>query len=265
MAMTQTHHHAPHQHARKRRAGHPRGMLWLPVVIFVAGVIAAGSWVTYILWPRWPAADMSIDAPSAADHGQRRQFQHPADRDPQQGPAQAGHAGAGRSRVPVAFAEPPDPAIKAAPASSPARDRPGVRHHCQPSATPCRRSSASTPSIRAIWNRASRPRRIHCAQAIPRRHALSGRRHHLQRPQSGRFMVRCTRDNATGAAIGMCLFERRIDTGRHHGPLPARLAVGVADGVGRSGQADQADRRRAAQGIVAATCRSMSQANAADF
>ena len=63
MAMTHTH-QAPYPQARRKRQRRPRGLLWLPIAIFVAGVITAGSWVTYALWPRWPDADMAVDAPS---------------------------------------------------------------------------------------------------------------------------------------------------------------------------------------------------------
>ncbi len=61
MAISQAHHGQQAGRSRVRRK--PRGFLWLPMAVFVTGVICAGVLVTYILWPRWPAA-ITADAPS---------------------------------------------------------------------------------------------------------------------------------------------------------------------------------------------------------
>ena len=211
MAMTQTHHHAPHQHARKRRAGHPRGMLWLPVVIFVAGVIAAGSWVTYILWPRWPAAGIAIDAPTLPITVNGVNFNIPPTAIRNKVQRKPGT----QERIDLVFMwpslTPPDPAIKAAPASSPgAIDRVFVTVAAFGNTLPplerfntiypryLEQSIATTPD--ALTLRPFRNDTPYQGEDI----IYSDR-------NPGRFMVRCTRDNATGSAIGMCLYERRIE------------------------------------------------------
>jgi hypothetical protein len=61
MAISQAHHAQQGYAGRTRRK--PRAFLWLPMAVFIAGVIGAGVLVTYILWPRWPAA-ITADAPS---------------------------------------------------------------------------------------------------------------------------------------------------------------------------------------------------------
>ena len=94
-------------------------MLWLPVVIFVAGVIAAGSWVTYILWPRWPAADIAIDAPTLPITVNGVNFNIPPTAIRNKVQRKPGT----QERVDLVFLwpslTPPDPAVKAGPASSP--------------------------------------------------------------------------------------------------------------------------------------------------
>lgn len=46
----------------KRRAGH--NPLTGPVLLFAAVVVTAALYVAYVLWPRWPEAPVSLDAPS---------------------------------------------------------------------------------------------------------------------------------------------------------------------------------------------------------
>src|SRR5882757_9551272 len=52
----------PQKRARKRRAGH--SPLAGPVLLFATVVVAAALYVAYVLWPRWPEAPVSLDAPS---------------------------------------------------------------------------------------------------------------------------------------------------------------------------------------------------------
>ena len=47
---------------RRRRAG--RTPLLAPLMVFGAVVVIAALYVAYILWPRWPDAPVSVDAPS---------------------------------------------------------------------------------------------------------------------------------------------------------------------------------------------------------
>jgi hypothetical protein len=208
MAMTQTH-HAPHPQARKRRLRHTRGMLWLPVAIFLAGVIAAGSWVAYILWPRWPAADMAVDAPSLPITVNGVNFNIPPTAIRNKVQRKPGT----QERVDLVFLwpslMPPDPAVKAGPAASPqAVDRIFVTIAAFGNTLPplerfntiypryLDQSISTTPD--ALTLRPFRDDTPYQGEDI----IFSDR-------NPGRFMVRCTRDSATGSAIGMCLFERR--------------------------------------------------------
>jgi hypothetical protein len=52
----------PARARRKRRAGH--NPLVAPLIVFAAVVIVAASYVAYVLWPRWPEAPVSLNAPS---------------------------------------------------------------------------------------------------------------------------------------------------------------------------------------------------------
>ncbi len=210
MAMTQTH-RAPHPQAQKRRLRHARGMLWLPIAIFVAGVIAAGSWVTYILWPRWPAADLAIDAPSLPITVNGVNFNIPPGAIRNKVQRKPGM----QERVDLVFLwpslMPPDPAVKTGPASS-ARtiDRVFVTIASFGNTLPplerfntiypryLEASIATTPD--ALTLRPFRDDTPYQGEDI----VYSDR-------NPGRFMVRCTRDSATGSAIGMCLYERRIE------------------------------------------------------
>src|SRR3954447_13334233 len=48
--------------ARRRRGA--SNMLVLPVILFAAVIVLAGAYVTYVLWPRWPAPADVMQAPS---------------------------------------------------------------------------------------------------------------------------------------------------------------------------------------------------------
>ncbi|MEP7029635.1 MAG: hypothetical protein ABI830_01740 [Pseudolabrys sp.] len=55
-------HEPRHPRSHKRRAGH--SPLTAPVLVFAAVAITAAVYVSYVLWPRWPDAPVSVDAPS---------------------------------------------------------------------------------------------------------------------------------------------------------------------------------------------------------
>ena len=46
---------------RRRRGG---GLLWLPFAALAVIVIAAGCFVSYVLWPTWPGKAIPLDAPA---------------------------------------------------------------------------------------------------------------------------------------------------------------------------------------------------------
>src|SRR5215813_3244353 len=49
---------APRRHSRRR------GVLALPLVVLLGLVVGAISFITYLLWPRWPDAPVALDAPA---------------------------------------------------------------------------------------------------------------------------------------------------------------------------------------------------------
>jgi hypothetical protein len=210
MTMTQTH-HAPHPQARKRRLRHARGMLWLPIAIFVAGVIAAGSWVTYILWPRWPSADLAIDAPSLPITVNGVNFNIPPGAIRNKVQRKPGT----QERVDLVFLwpslMPPDPAVKTGPASSPQTiDRVFVTIAAFGNTLP------PIERFNTIYPRYLEPSIATTPDALTLRPfrddtPYQGEDIIYSDRNPGRFMVRCTRDSAKGSAIGMCLYERRIE------------------------------------------------------
>ncbi len=49
----------------QRQPGHKaRGFFMPPIMLLAALVVAAGGFVSYVLWPRWQAAAIALDAPS---------------------------------------------------------------------------------------------------------------------------------------------------------------------------------------------------------
>jgi hypothetical protein len=53
--------HAVPRHKIRRKAG---SVLWLPLAFLAVLVVAAGSFVSYMLWPTWPSAPIPLDAPA---------------------------------------------------------------------------------------------------------------------------------------------------------------------------------------------------------
>lgn len=206
MAMSHTHHHSAFALPRLRRR---RSFLWLPVAIFIAAVIGAGIWVTYILWPRWPAADMALDAPSLPITVNGMNFNIPPAAIRNKVQRKPGT----QDRIDLVFLWPsllpPDPAIKADPtASAKAVDRVFL-------------TIASYGNTLPVLERFNTiyPRYLESSvttlagglTARPFRDDTPYRGEDLIYDNSNpeRFIVRCTRDDARGA-IGMCLFEKRI-------------------------------------------------------
>jgi hypothetical protein len=204
MAMTHTH-HAPYPQARQRR---PRSILWLPIAIFAAAVIAAGSWVTYVLWPRWPAAEMALDAPTFPVTVNGVNFNIP----PASIRNKVQRKPGTQERVDLAFLwpslTPPDPAVKARPVSSAsAVDRVFLTIQGYGSTLP------PLERFNTIYQRYLEPSIATTAEGLTLRPFRDGTPYQgedilYDDRNPGRFMVRCTRDTAT---IGMCLFERRIE------------------------------------------------------
>ncbi len=207
MAITHTH-NARYGPARRRDR---RNILWLPIALFVAGVIVAASWVTYVLWPRWPAADTTLDAPSLPVTVNGVNFNIPPAAIRNKVQRKAGT----QERIDLVFLwpslTPPDPAVKpAALPSHRAIDRVFLTLASQGNALPpierfntiypryLDTSIATTPDGLTV-----RPFR----DGSP----YQGEDMLYDDRAPGRFMVRCTRDGAASGPAGMCLYERRIE------------------------------------------------------
>lgn len=102
---------------RPRRRGH--SLLAAPLVLFVIVAAAAVSFVSYLLWPRWPDAPVSLDAPALpiVVAGTAFNIEPAAIRMQVQR-----HAGT-QARVDLAYVwptlTPPDPAAKSPPPGAP--------------------------------------------------------------------------------------------------------------------------------------------------
>ena len=55
--------HAPAKAAKPRRRHAGRGPLAAPLAVFAAATLVAAAYVAYVLWPRWPDAPVTLDAP----------------------------------------------------------------------------------------------------------------------------------------------------------------------------------------------------------
>ena len=55
--------HAPAETAKPRRRHTRRGPLAAPLAVFAAATLVAAAYVAYVLWPRWPDAPVTLDAP----------------------------------------------------------------------------------------------------------------------------------------------------------------------------------------------------------
>jgi hypothetical protein len=206
MAMTHIH-HASYPQAGRRR---PRSILWLPIAIFAIGVVLAGGWVIYILWPRWPAAEMALDAPSLPITISGVNFNIP----PASIRNKVQRKPGTQERVDLVFLwpslMPPDPGVKAAPASSPmAIDRIFLTIAGYGNTLP------PLERFNSIYPRYLEPSIATTPDGLTLRPFRDGTPYQgedilYDDRNPGRFMVRCTRDSA-GGAIGMCLYERRID------------------------------------------------------
>lgn len=203
MAMSHTH-HSVFAMPRLRK----RSFLWFPVAIFIAAVVGAGIWVTYILWPRWPTADMALDAPTLPITVNGVNFNIPPAAIRNKVQRKAGT----QERIDLVFMwpslMPPDPAVKADPvASARAVDRVFLTVASYGNTLPV------VERLKTIY-----PRYLDSSIATAPG-GLTARPFRNDTPYQGedllydnsnpeRFIVRCTRDDARGT-IGMCLYEKR--------------------------------------------------------
>ncbi len=204
MAISHTHHAHAAPRLRTRRS-----FLWLPVAIFIAGVISAGVWVTYILWPRWPSADMALDAPSFPITVNGVNFNIPPAAIRNKVQRKPGT----QDRIDLVFLWPsllpPDPAVKTDPvASAKAVDRVFLTIASYGNTLP------PIERFNTIY-----PRYLDISVTTDPG-GLTVRSFRDGTPYQGedvlydhsnpeRFITRCTRDGAKGM-IGICLYEKRV-------------------------------------------------------
>lgn len=204
MAMSHTHHTTfAMPRLRKRRS-----LLWLPVAIFIAGVISAGVWVTYVLWPRWPATDMALDAPSLPITVNGVNFNIPPAAIRNKVQRKAGT----QERIDLVFMwpslMPPDPAVKADPiASAKAVDRVFLTVASYGNTLPL------VERFNTIYPRYLDSSIAMAPGGLTARPFRDGTPYQAEdilydNSTSPRFIVRCTRDTPRGT-IGMCLYEKR--------------------------------------------------------
>lgn len=202
MAMSQTH-HAPYARPRKQRS-----FLWLPVAVFIAGVVAAAGWVTYLLWPRWPAAEIALDAPSLPITVNGVNFNIPPAAIRNKVQRKPGT----QDRVDLVFLwpslSPPDPAVKSGPVTSAkAIDRVFVTIASFGNTLP------PLERFKTIYQRYLETNIATTPAGLTIRSFRDGTPYQgedvlFDNANPERLMVRCTRDGAD-TAIGICLYERR--------------------------------------------------------
>ena len=204
--MAMTHHHELHgvrQHGRR-----PRKFLFSPVLVIAGGILLAFGYVTYILWPRWPA-EIAVDAPSLPITVSGVTFNVP----PAAIRAKVQRKPGTQERIDLVFLwpslAPPDLSQKPAPVISPkAVDRVFMTVAGSDNALP------PIERIKTIY-----PRYLDMSISTGPG-ALAVRPFRDGTPYQGeeliynpadpeQFVVRCTRDGPK-AMIGICLYERRI-------------------------------------------------------
>ena len=208
MAMSHTH-HLDFAMPRLRK----RSFLWLPIAIFVAGVVAAGIWVTYILWPRWPTADMALDAPTLPISVNGVNFNIPPAAIRNKVQRKAGT----QERIDLVFMWPsllpPDPALKTDPVASASHSQTLAVDRVFLTVASYGNTVPVVERLKTIY-----PRYLDSSMAMVAG-GLTARHFRDDTPYQGedllyddsnpeRFVVRCTRDDARGT-IGMCLYEKR--------------------------------------------------------
>jgi hypothetical protein len=201
-------------HLRQPPGAH--GLSRLPLIAIAVGACIGVALVVYLLWPRWPGADVAADAPSLPITVAGVAFNVPpaAIRIPVQRRPGA------QERVDLAFQwpslEPPAPHPKGAPGAANAETLPAPtldRLFVTLAAATDRLAPADR--ARAIYTR------YVGHEAIPDQRGLltlpfrdgspyQGEDLIYETPASDGFLVRCTR-NGPGPTPGICLYERRID------------------------------------------------------
>ncbi|HVX98487.1 MAG TPA: hypothetical protein VHA55_01695 [Pseudorhodoplanes sp.] len=192
---------------RQARARARQGLLTLPAMLLAGGVALAVGYIAYVLWPRWPAEPVALDAPSIPVTVGSVTFNVPpaAIRRPVQ------RRPGTQERIDLAYLwpslEPPDPAARPEPVTAPgALDRVFVTVAVADGLTPAERIRTIYP--RYLDSRAAEGFGGLAVQPFRAGTPYQGEELILD-PAGGRFAARCSQ-NGPGPALGICLYERRI-------------------------------------------------------
>jgi hypothetical protein len=202
---------------RRRPGAH--GLSRLPLVAFAVAACFAAGLVVFLLWPRWPAGSVALDAPTLPVTVGGVAFNLPpaAIRVPVQRRPGA------HDRVDLAFLwpslEPPDPHAKATPAIAEGEPAPALamdRLFVTLSAASDRLAPAER--VQAIYTRYVSQQATADSRGLltlPFRDGSPYQGEDLiyespANPVHDGFLVRCTR-NGPGPTPGICLYERRIE------------------------------------------------------
>jgi len=204
--MSMVHAQAAHRGARRARRG-KHSLLALPVLLLIGGIVLALAVIAWLLWPRWPAPNVPVDAPSLPITVQDVTFNIP----PGAIRLKAQRKPGTQERIDLVFMWP---------ALTPPEDRPvpvassrGIDRIFLTIAA----SDNTLPPIERF--KTIYPRYLDSSLGTTDS-GLAVRPFRTGTPYQGedllydngdpeRFLVRCTRDGPSGV-IGMCLYQRRI-------------------------------------------------------
>lgn len=197
---------APRRHLHRRRDGH--GPLMAPLAVLAGSALCAALYVAYVLWPRWPDAGVSLDAPSLPIVVAGTTFNvEPAAirRKVQRRPGT-------QERIDLVYLwpslAPPDPALKPRlDAPLDANDRLFVTVQAGGDALPLKER------VEQIYPRYLAAERFTAPAGLTARRFRDGTPYQGEilvsdENASGQFLARCSREGVGNA--GICLLERRV-------------------------------------------------------
>lgn len=186
-----------------------RNLLAMPVLMLAGGLTLVIAFVAYILWPRWPAEPVALDAPSVPITVADVVFNIPpaAIRVPMQ------RKPGTQQRIDLAFLwpslEPPDPAALPEPAVSPSDIDRVFMTIAASDGTLAPADRVKTIYPRYLDSRISAGPGGLAMRVFRADTPYQGEDLLYDSQDPGRFLVRCTR-NGAASTPGMCLYDRRI-------------------------------------------------------
>ncbi len=202
--MSMAHAHYGHRYAPRKR----HSLLTLPALILAGGIVLAVGFVAYVLWPRWPADPVALDAPfipitigGAIFNVPPAAIRRPIQRRP-----------GTQDRVDLAYLwpslTPPDPAIKPEPVlSASALDRVFVTITASDGLPPSERIKTIYP--RYLDTRIGAGPDGLAMQPFKDATPYKGEELIFDPADAERFTLRCS-DNGKASTLGICLYEQRV-------------------------------------------------------